>query len=93
MELEPKKRSVIEEIWRDRRYQGVYNTPELQKAAHRTVECDTALRNALTEEQIALFENYETADFDYDDLAAERVFTYGFRLGARMVLETMQEEP
>ena len=85
---------VLEKLWRDgitpsERY--VRPGSEYQKASTRRTEEMKRLLELLTPEAKEQLEAVETLRNDMTMLSEEDIFIYGFRLGARLMLDIMGE--
>lgn len=85
---------LLDRLWRDgispsERY--VRPGSEYQKASTRRNEEMQRLLELLTPEAREQMEKVETLRYDMTMLSEEDVFIYGFRLGARLMLDIMGE--
>ncbi|MBQ8237620.1 MAG: hypothetical protein IJZ39_05695 [Oscillospiraceae bacterium] len=85
---------VLDKLWRDgispsERY--VRPGSEYQKASTRRNEEMERLLELLSPEAKAQMDVVETLRYDLTMLSEEDVFIYGFRLGARLMLDIMGE--
>ncbi len=72
---------------------GLFDTPELTALLRDTDKLSAELEKTLTEEQKAALEKLEHLKSDYTNLSNMEIFIYAFRLGAKMMLEIMEEPP
>ena len=61
------------------------------KALNETVKAGDALTDVLTPEQKALFEDYMTAQREVNVLTDCETFMYGFKVGAKIMLDVLTE--
>ncbi len=61
------------------------------KALNETVKAGDALTEILTPEQKALFEDYMTAQREVNVLTDCETFMYGFKVGAKIMLDVLTE--
>ena len=61
------------------------------KALNETVKAGDALTDVLTLEQKALFEDYMTAQREVNVLTDCETFMYGFKVGAKIMLDVLTE--
>ena len=61
------------------------------KALDETVKAGDALTDVLTPEQKALFEGYMTAQREVNVLTDCETFMYGFKVGAKIMLDVLTE--
>lgn len=62
------------------------------KALDETVEAGDALTASLSDEQKELFEDYMTAQREVNVLTDCETFRYGFKVGAKIMLDVLTEE-
>ena len=62
------------------------------EAIEKAVFLEDKLKSELTEEQKALFEEFEKADSDVSCKEEVRAFTAGFKLGVRLIKEVFENE-
>ncbi len=87
-------RNFIEALWYgniDPQEEDVCNTPEIKQLLSYAMRHQDKLLLTLTEEQRREFEAFQDCIGDYTSLFAEAVFEYAFKLGARMMLEIVDE--
>ena len=61
------------------------------KALNETVKAGDALTDVLTPEQKTLFEDYMTAQREVNVLTDCETFMYGFKVGAKIMLDVLTE--
>ncbi len=65
---------------------------EYRRLVEKIMETETPLRNSMTGEQLSLFEEYHDRRSDLTVSELRDAFVRGFRLGARVMLETLGSE-
>ena len=85
---------ILEELW----YGNIEPTEftassdrEYQKALQKICQSEETLMASLTEEQKALFSQYTDCVNRFQSMETYYLFQNSFRLGARMMLEIMEE--
>ena len=68
------------------------NSPEMKQLMEYMARHHDDLLNTLTEEQKAIFEKFDDCWSEYASLAEEAIFTYAFKLGARLVYEALCDD-
>ena len=48
------------------------------------------LKDTMTDEQKAIFEKLDDCEDELDNMSQREIFSYGFRLGARIAIEVMR---
>ncbi len=87
--------NIIKELWRGNvipQDSDVFDKPQLKELLGYMSRHREALESTLTDEQKEVFEKYMDNRNEYDYLAQAEVFEYGFRLGAKFVLDVLKEE-
>ncbi len=85
---------MIKELWYGNivpQEDGVFNKPELRELLGYVARHRGELEETLTDKQKELFDKMMDNRNEYDSLAEATVFAYGFRLGARLMLEVVKE--
>lgn len=85
-------RSIIEKLWNgniDPQNDRITNTPEMKQLIGYISRHHETLMKSLTDEQKDILSKLEACRDEYEDLAEKAVFVYAFRLGARIVAETL----
>ncbi len=86
--------SIIEDLWYGKICpldSGIFSNPQLKELLGYTARHRTELENALTEKQNELLEKMMECRNEYDSIAQIEIFTCGFRLGAKMILDVIFE--
>ena len=85
-------KSTIDELW----YGNVSpmddtrnNTEEMKELMKYIARHQEELMATLTDEQKAIFEKFDDCLSEYSSKAEKAIFSYAFKLGARLVLETL----
>lgn len=68
------------------------NHEEWRELIRKLSEKEKPLRDSMTEEQIKLFEEYREQHLDVTISELRDAFIRGFRMGARVMLEVLEEE-
>lgn len=85
-------RSILEEIWYGNIVPIESITPPAAEEAELVDLIDrnrSKLLDRLTEEEKAMFEKYEDVAQELYSLNAKQAFEYGFKLGTRIVIESI----
>ncbi len=85
---------MIKELWYGNivpQEGGIFNKPELRELLDYVARHCDELEETLTDKQKELLDKMMDNRNEYDSLAEARVFEYGFKLGARLMLEVMKE--
>ena len=85
-------KSIIEELWYGNAIpmESIIPPTTQEEELSRLMECNrTKLLDSLTEEQKTLFEKYDDALSELNVLFEKQSFEYGFKLGTRIVIETI----
>ena len=88
-------KSMIDELW----YGNVSpiddtrnNTEEMKELMSYIARHQEELVATLTDEQKAIFEKFDACWSEYASLAEEAIFAYAFKLGGRLMLETLSDQ-
>ncbi len=84
---------MIKELWYGNivpQEGGIFNKPELIKLLGYVARHRGELEQTLTDKQKELLDKMMDNRNEYDSLAEAAVFAYGFRLGARLMLEMLE---
>ena len=88
-------KSIIRELW----YGNVSpqesnrtDTKEMKELLGYMARHRQALMSVMTDEQKVIFQKLDNCWSEYASLAEEELFTYAFRLGARIMLDAVSEE-
>ncbi len=87
-------KSMIEELWYGNiipQEDGIFNKPEFKELFGYTARHRSDLEETLSEKQKELLEKMMDNRNEFDSLAEARVFAYGFKLGAKLMLEMLSE--
>ena len=68
------------------------NTPEMQQLLEYISRHNDDLLKTMTDEQKEIFEKFHDCWSEYASLAEEAIFAYAFKLGGRLMLETLSEQ-
>ncbi len=85
-------KSILEELWYGNIHpqeDDPYNTSKLKKLSKNTTSHFEKLDETLSDEQKELLEQLMSSYLDFNSLSESVIFTCGFRLGARIMLEVM----
>ena len=85
---------MIKELWYGNivpQEDGIFNKPELRELLGYVARHRGELEKTLTDKQKELLDKTMDNRNEYDSLVEAAVFAYGFRLGARLMLEVMKE--
>ena len=85
---------ILEEFWYGNIEPTEYDTSaskEYKEVLHLITRNEEKLQAAMTDEQKELFSRYTDAVREVSDLAECLLFQNSFKLGARMMLEVMEE--
>ena len=88
-------KSIIQELW----YGNVlpqedshnHSKEEKELMGYMARHHDDMLKT-MTDEQKAIFEKFTDCWGEYEGLVEEAIFAYAFKLGAKIMLETMEEK-
>lgn len=86
---------TIEELW----YGNIVpqtdsrnNSPEMKELMEYMARHNDELLKSMTDEQKVTFEKFDDCWSEYMNLAEKAIFVYAFRLGAKLMLEALQED-
>lgn len=85
---------MLKELWYGNIEPSEYNTSsceEYKKALCSIINSEEKLQSTFTDEQKKLFSQYTGAVREYQTMAECQLFQNSFKLGARMMLEVMEE--
>ncbi len=85
---------MIKELWYGNivpQEDSIFNKPELRELLGYVARHRGELEESLTEKPKELLDKMMDNRNEYDILAEARVFEYGFKLGAKMMLETLKK--
>ena len=87
-------KSIINELWHGNiipQEDSRNNTKEMKELISYIARHDEDLGKLLTEEQKAIFEKYQDCWNEHVSLAEAAIFEYAFKLGARLMLDSLGE--
>ena len=87
-------KSIINELWHGNivpQEDSRNNTKEMKELISYIARHDEDLGKLLTEEQKAIFEKYQDCWNEHVSLAESAIFEYAFKLGARLMLDSLGE--
>ena len=87
-------KSIINELWHGNivpQEDSRNNSKEMKELISYIARHDEDLGKLLTEEQKAIFENYQDCWNEHVSLAEAAIFEYAFKLGARLMLDSLGE--
>ena len=67
------------------------NTPEMQQLLEYISRHNDDLLKTMTDEQKEIFEKFDDCWSEYTSYAEEAIFTYAFKLGMQIAIETLTE--
>ena len=84
---------ILEEFWYGNIEPTEYDTSstEFKKLLELICRNEEKLRSSMTDEQKELLEKYSDCMQEYQAITACLIFQNGFKLGARMMLEVMED--
>ncbi len=85
---------MIKELWCGNivpQEDGIFNKPEFKELLGYVARHRGDLEETLTDKQKELFDKMMDNRNEFDSLAEARVFEYGFKFGAKMMLEMLTE--
>ena len=85
-------KSIIEELWYgniDPHNDRLINTPEMKQLIEYIAHHHEDLLKTLSDEQKEIFEKLDDCQREYASFAEEAIFTYAFKLGARLIAEIL----
>ena len=87
-------KSIINELWHGNivpQEDSRNNTKEMKELISYIARHDEDLWKLLTEEQKAIFEKYQDCWNEHVSLAEAAIFEYAFKLGARLMFDSLGE--
>ena len=88
-------KETIEELWHGNiipQEDSRTNSLEMKELLSYMARHHEDLEKSFTDEQKEIFEKFHDCWSEYASLAEEAIFTYAFKLGGRLMLETLQEK-
>ncbi len=85
-------KGIIEELWRGNVIPGEdsrTNSKEMKELLGYMARHHEDLEKSFSEEQKEIFEKFLNCWTEYASLSEEAVFTYAFKLGAKLMIETL----
>ncbi len=85
---------MIKELWYGNiipQEDGIFNKPEFKELLGYTARHRGELEETLTDKQKDLLDKMMDNRNEFDSLAEARVFEYGFKLGAKFMLESLKD--
>ena len=86
---------TIEELWHGNiipQEDSRTNSPEMKELLSYMARHHEDLEKSFTNEQKEIFEKFHDCWSEYASLAEEAIFAYAFKLGGRLMLETLTEQ-
>ena len=86
--------SVIKELWHGNscpQTDSRNNSPEMKELMEYMARHHDDLLKTMSDEQKEIFEKFDDCWSEYTSLAEKAIFTYAFKLGARLVYEALSE--
>ncbi len=87
-------KSVITELWYGNiipQEDGIFNKPEFKELLDYVARHRGDLEETLTDKQKELLDKMMDNRNEFDSLAEARAFEYGFKLGAKLMLEMIKD--
>ena len=87
-------RSILQELWRGNvcpQTDSRNNSPEMKQLMEYMARHHDDLLKTMTDEQKEIFEKFDDCWSEYASYAEEAIFTYAFKLGAQLMLETQSQ--
>ena len=88
-------RSVINELWHGNivpQEDSRNNSLEMKELMEYMARHHDDLLKTMTDEQREIFEKFDDCWSEYSSYAEEAIFEYAFKLGARLMMETQQDD-
>ena len=85
---------IINELWHGNvcpQTDSRNNSPEMKQLMEYMTQHHDDLRKTMTDEQKEIFEKFDDCWSEYVNYAEEAIFTYAFKLGAQLMLETQSQ--
>ena len=87
-------KNMIKELWHGNicpQTDSRNNSPEMKELMEYMARHHDDLLKTLNDEQKAIFEKFDDCWSEYSSYAEEAIFTYAFKLGAKLVYEALCE--
>ena len=88
-------KQTIEELWHGNiipQEDSRTNSPEMKELLSYMARHHEDLEKSFTDEQKEIFEKFHGCWSEYMSLAEKAIFVYAFKLGGRLMLETLSEQ-
>ena len=88
-------KDTIEELWHGNiipQEDSRTNSPEMKELLSYMARHHEDLEKSFTDEQKEIFEKFHDCWSEYASLSEEAIFAYAFKLGGRLMLETLSEQ-
>ena len=88
-------KETIEELWHGNiipQEDSRTNSPEMKELLNYMARHHEDLEKSFTDEQKEIFEKFHDCWSEYASLSEEAIFAYAFKLGGRLMLETLSEQ-
>lgn len=85
-------KSIIEELWHgniDPQNDRLINTSEMKQLIEYIARHHEDLLKTMSDKQKEVFEKLDDSQREYASYAEEAIFTYAFKLGARLIAEIL----
>ena len=87
-------RSILQELWHGNicpQTDSCSNSPEIKQLMEYMARHHDDLLKTMTDEQTEIFEKFDDCWSEYASYAEEAIFTYAFKLGMQIAIETLTE--
>ena len=87
-------RSILQELWHGNicsQTDSRNNSPEMKQFMEFMARHHDDLLKTMTDEQKEIFEKFDDCWSEYVSCAEEAIFTYAFKLGMQIAIETLTE--
>ena len=87
-------RSILQELWHGNicpQTDSRSNSPEIKQLMEYMARHHDNLLKTMTDEQKETFEKFDDCWSEYASYAEEAIFTYAFKLGMQIAIETLTE--
>ena len=88
-------RSILQELWQGNivpQEDSKTNSEQMKELLCYIARHNDDLQKSMTDEQKEIFEKFHDCWSEYASLAEEAIFAYAFKLGGRLMLETLSEQ-
>ena len=86
--------NIIKELWHRNiipQDDSINNSPEMKQLMKYMSRHHDDLLKSMTDEQKEIFEKFDDCWSEYTSCAEEAIFTYAFKLGMQIAIETLTE--